>query len=354
MSFFAVAASVGGALLSSRASSKAAKGQQAATDKADATQRYIYDNNVRLNQPAIDAGNLGRNRLQYLLGLGGGGGGGGESRAAVRARLLPQFTSGGTPGTPGTQASNVPLNSGTPQPGMVWNNVGREDGGYWSNVAGPSASESSRIPGTAATPATPATPGTVDEAGLQAAIDAQSGGGYGNNGAGGGPNDPEYGSLSRNFTGADLATEPGYQFGLNEGYKGLDRRALAGGSYFSGQALKAAQRFGQDYAGTKYGEAFNRDNTNKTRTYNQLSTLGTGGQIAANQVQTAGTNWANQTGENQTANANAQGAAGIAQANTWGNALNSGAKAYQDYNTQNSLLNNLQGGGTWANNRRNE
>ena len=303
-------ASIAGGLLGSDSASDAAAGQAQATREANELQRYIYDSNVKLNQPAIDAGNLGRNKLLQLLGLGGTPGGApAQSRDQLRQSLLAKYT------TPGAM---TPTYEGV---------ASEENGQRWANGV--------RIP-TGFTSGAP----TIDETGLQAAIDAEMARGGIDSQSG------DYGSLMKAFTGDDLQNEPGYQFGLQQGNQALDRKAAAGGGYFSGAALKAAQRFGQDYAGTKFGEAFNRDTANKTNTFNRLTGLINPGQTAANQVGTMGASYANQVGNNLTSNATAQGAAGIAGANAWQNAINGGVNAYQQYNTGNSLLKNLNRYGT--------
>ena len=151
-----------------------------------------------------------------------------------------------------------------------------------------------------------------------------------------------FGSLLQNFTGEDLANDPGYKFGLDQGMQALDRRMASGGNYFSGAALKGAQRFGQDYAGTKFTEAFNRDAANKTRQYNFLAGLTSTGQNAAAQTGNAGQAMAQQVGANTTSAANAAGAAQIAQGNAWAGGLNNLAGMYQ----QNQLLNAITKGNT--------
>lgn len=300
-------ASIAGGLLGSDSASDAAAGQAQATREANDLQRYIYDNNVKLNQPAIDAGNLGRNKLLQLLGLGGTPGGApAQSRDQLRQSLLAKYT---TPGAMTPTYEGVPPLSGR---GSII--LRRSPTGFTSGAP------------------------TIDETGLQAAIDAEMARGGIDSQSG------DYGSLMKAFTGDDLQNEPGYQFGLQQGNQALDRKAAAGGGYFSGAALKAAQRFGQDYAGTKFGEAFNRDTANKTNTFNRLTGLINPGQTAANQVGTMGASYANQVGNNLTSNATAQGAAGIAGANAWQNAINGGVNSYQQYNTNNSLLAALNGG----------
>jgi hypothetical protein len=91
-----------------------------------------------------------------------------------------------------------------------------------------------------------------------------------------------YGSLSKQFTAPDLANDPGYQFQLEQGNKALDRRAAAGGGYFSGAALKAAQDYGQGLASTTFNDAYNRDVANKSQLYSMLSGQSGTGLNAAN------------------------------------------------------------------------
>jgi hypothetical protein len=150
----------------------------------------------------------------------------------------------------------------------------------------------------------------------------------------------DYGSLLKNFTGKDLANEPGYQFGLAEGQKGIDRRLQSGGNYFSGAALKAAGRFGNDYASTKFGDAFNRDAANKTRIYNFLQGGTSLGENAAAQTGNAGSNMAQQVGANTTAMGSAMGASQIAQGNAWSSGINNAYGGYQ----QNELMKKILGG----------
>ena len=67
--------------------------------------------------------------------------------------------------------------------------------------------------------------------------------------------------MQRNGAGAGanmLNADPGYNFRLSEGLKSLDRTAAARGGMLSGGALKAAQRYGQDYASNEFGNAYNR------------------------------------------------------------------------------------------------
>lgn len=145
--------------------------------------------------------------------------------------------------------------------------------------------------------------------------------------------DPNYGYLLRNFTGEDVANEPGYQFGMDQGMQALDRSAAARGNLLSGATLKAAQRYGQDYAGTKFNDAYQRDNNNKNRAFNWLMGLTTMGQNS--NVQAATTN--QQVGNNlsnlalQQGNAQAAGLMGVSNA----------FQNYQNNQFQNNLLSSL-------------
>lgn len=141
--------------------------------------------------------------------------------------------------------------------------------------------------------------------------------------------DGQYGSLLKNFTGQDLQNEPGYQFGLTEGQKGLDRRQLSGGNYFSGGALKAASRYNQDYAGTKFDNAFNRDSANKNRIYSMLSGLGGMGQNAAAQTGSAGTAAGQGMANTMIQSGNAQAAGQIGASNALTGGIGGAINAFQ-------------------------
>lgn len=123
-----------------------------------------------------------------------------------------------------------------------------------------------------------------------------------------------------------LASDPGYAFRLQQGQQAIDNKAAAGGSYFSGAALKAASAYNSGQASQEYGNYVN-----------QLSSLAGAGQTASNAASntasTYGTNVANTT----TAGANAQAASTIAGGNALTGSINSGLNGYY----QNNLLTNL-------------
>lgn len=129
------------------------------------------------------------------------------------------------------------------------------------------------------------------------------------------------GQLTGRFDGANVANEAGYAFGMNEGMRAVDNSASARGG-IGGAALKAGTRYAQDYAGTKYNDAFNRWNTENTGIYNRLANVAGLGQQAVAQVGAAGQNYANQAGSNMMGAGNAAAANSLNQGNIYGNALN--------------------------------
>lgn len=310
-------ASVVSGAMGASAAKSGSKMQADATREANELQKQQYDQTRADLEPYRNFGNSATSKLAMLLGLdmpggyGAGGAGSVESRDAIRARLESQFQT---------------------QKNPIWALAG-------GNSEGGSNGSDYYISGYA--------DGT-DETGLNAAIDAELARQRAaqQQGTRAAQSDPAYGSLLKNFTGQDLENEPGYQFGLKQGQNGLNNRLASAGSYFSGAALKAASRYNQDYAGTKFGEAFNRDAANKQRTYNFLSgAVGTGQNSAAMTGQ-AGANMANAVGANTTAMGNAQAAAGISQANTWGNALQNVAGAYQQGQLTDRILGGNRGFGS--------
>jgi hypothetical protein len=61
-----------------------------------------------------------------------------------------------------------------------------------------------------------------------------------------------------NLNPVDVQNDPGYQFNLQQGQQGLDRKAAASGGLFSGAALKDASQYNQDFANNYYQQAYGR------------------------------------------------------------------------------------------------
>ena len=153
--------------------------------------------------------------------------------------------------------------------------------------------------------------------------------------------------LATNYTpfGMDqFQQDPGYQFRLSEGLKALDRQAAARGGLISGAALKAAGRYGQDYASGEYQNAFNRYQTERAAQLQPLQSLAGVGQTTAQQIGQAGTQMASNVGEAQAAAAQARASGYTGAANALTGSLNTGLNAYLGYSqnqAQNALLRQL-------------
>lgn len=126
------------------------------------------------------------------------------------------------------------------------------------------------------------------------------------------------GGLAQDF---NAGSDPGYQFGLNEGLKALERTLPRAYGFDSGATLKALTRYGNDYATTKYNEAFNRDLAGKAQKYNFLAGLSGIGQTANSQVASGGMNFANNAGQNIMSGGAARAAGLVGQSNALSGAL---------------------------------
>ena len=310
MSWGAVAGAAVGLVGSSMAGG-AADAQAGAAAQTDATNRYIFDEQKKLQEPFRQTGLNANNRLAYLMGLGTGPNGGGA---------------GGTPAMTYEQARNQLLSQYTkPGDSMPWQlreQVGAGDSGI-APMAG----------------------GSVDEAGLSAAIQSLMAQNQGQGAqAAGDPNDPAFGSLMRRFGMEDFEADPGYQFRKEEGMRGVEGGAAARGGLLSGAALKAIQKYGQGLASQEYGNAYNRFTGDQTNQYNRLAGIVNTGQGATNQVSNAAGQYAQNTASNNAALGNAQAAGSIAQGNAWSQGIGQAFNGYQSNQLMN-MIRNPGGGG---------
>ena len=131
--------------------------------------------------------------------------------------------------------------------------------------------------------------------------------------------------------------DPGYQFRLSEGLKALDRQAAARGGLISGAALKAAGRYGQDYASNEYQNAFNRYQTERAAQLQPLQSLAGVGQTTAQTLGQAGQTMASNVGDIQQSAAAARASGYVGQANALTGALNTGLNYYQNQQLMNRL-----------------
>lgn len=128
-----------------------------------------------------------------------------------------------------------------------------------------------------------------------------------------------------------IQLDPGYQFGLKEGRQAIDRQTAAAGGRISGAALKAAARYGTDYATTGYSTAYARANQARTDRLNRLAALAGIGQTATQNVGALGANTAGANGALMAAAGSNAGAADMAQGNIWANTTNQLAALYGRY-----------------------
>lgn len=128
--------------------------------------------------------------------------------------------------------------------------------------------------------------------------------------------------------------DPSYKFRLGEGLKALERSAAARGGLISGGALKAAQRYGQDFASQEYGNAYNR-----------LAAMAGIGQTATNQLGANAGQYATGAGGLMTDAARARASGYMGSANALSQSLGQYMKYSSDQDFINAYKNRLAGGG---------
>lgn len=167
-----------------------------------------------------------------------------------------------------------------------------------------------------------------------------------------------YGSGIRPFGMSDFQADPGYAFRMKEGLKGLDQQAAARGGLISGNALRAAQQYGQDLGSQEYQNAYNRYRTNRSDVLTPLQSILGQGQTTASELGRTGANYATNAGSNMMAAGNARASGYTGSADAWNRALGgaagtvvSGLNANQMYGSGYNPYNNygsLAGGGSVA------
>lgn len=305
---------VGGAMGSS-ASSSAAKAQQRAAEEANALQRELYEKNTANFQPYLDAGNTGLQALLYRLGLGGGVPN--LTEAQIRQQLLPQYTSQRSAGNNPIPLSDLP-SAIRQQSGLRWDYNPKENrwgyvfGRYSGGGDGNTSYEGDEwyYPDSST-----AGGGVVDEAGLNAAIQARLKEQQAAQQAA--QKDPNYGFLLKRFSETDWKADPGYQFRLDQGNQALQNMAAMTGNLNSGRALKDAIGYNSGMASQEYGNAYSRFNNDQTNIYNKLAALAGMGQSSASSLAGVSQNYGAQVGNNLAQSANAQAAGTIGSNNAW-------------------------------------
>ncbi len=143
------------------------------------------------------------------------------------------------------------------------------------------------------------------------------------------------------FDGAELANDPGYQFGLREGRANLEQSAAARGNLFSTKTLRDLIQFGNDYGSTKFNERGMFRLGEQAQRYNQLAGVAGTGQTAAMGGAQLGQQSAGTIADLLTQGGNARAAGAIGQANAIGNTVGNLGNMYM----QQSLLDRIGGGG---------
>ena len=295
---------VGGALSSSAAGS-AASAQAKSADRAADLQYEQYLKSVELQEPFRQAGMLGQNRLMTLLGLGG----------------TAQYDD--TAYNKALQDYNARLSAIDPSQFTT-------GGGGYVTAAGDSGVDYYDPSG-----------GTFN----QKAYDAARAGIVAPDReqfrmAGGDVNDPMFGKYATaEYTPEMFAKgkDPGYQFRLDEGMKGLERSAAARGGLLSGGTLRGIQRYGQDAASQEFTNAFNRYQAERAGTLNPFQSMAGQGQSSANTLTNLGSNYANQAGEAYMGAGNARASGYVGQANAIGGGIGNISNQYY----QNQLMNRV-------------
>lgn len=278
---FSAVLGLGSSLIGASSASKAAKAQKEAADAQVELSREVYNDQKTLFAPFLGAGTNALNAYLYEMGLG---------EAPTVGGAIPTITSF-TETTPGTTSS--------------WT------GAYDDNN-----------PTTKTDPVT-TTKWRVGDNEFATEAEAQS---YAQANPTGGTT---YGGYTKT---------PGYDFRLNEGLGALERGAAAQGGLFSGNAMKSALQYGQDYATNEYGNYLSR-----------LSAMASSGQNAAGMQGAAAQNYGATSAQalSNYGNAAAAGHIGVGNALQGGLQNMAGYWGYQNANSGNTGSLNDLFNGSW-------
>lgn len=383
-----------GGMMASDAAGEASGAQQEASREATALQREMYEQ-TRADQAGYrQRGDLAGNRLAYMMGLqptgGAGVSGGGQTYNKTadqfRQELMGQYggVTSTTPSTAMFQTQSGPVSRADAKNILDdyyrrgWTSAYRSDDNVVQN-------EVNQIKALEDFLKQNQDQVRVDESGLNTAVQQAMAQQERDRAAAesAAQNDPAYGSLLRNFSASDLSsdplyslqkplidaamqrassfeTAPGYAFRKEEGQKGVENSAAARGGLLSGAALKAIQRYGQDFASNEYGNwfnqsnvdrnyiagqgdaSYNRFNTGTTNQYNRLAGLSGTGQSATNLVNTAGADYSKLAGQNITDAGNARAAGTVAQNNLLTGGITGAYNTYQNNQLMNLIRNPQQ------------
>jgi hypothetical protein len=246
--------SVTSAVIGSKAASKASKTQAEAADKATQLQSDIYYNNVDLQKPWYQAGESALSRLMGLAGLQNTSTGGATDPFAAQRTELQA----------GIDKYNKVI-ADPKLPALYKYSMGEKVKALQAQL--------SQLPAapTATQGIQPTGGGTPEEI---------------------------------------MAMDPGYQFRMDEGTRGVESTAAAKGGVLSGGTQKALERYRQGYASNEFQNVWNR-----------LAGIAGVGQQAANQTGALGANYANNASDTMTQAANARASGYVGGANAWSGAV---------------------------------
>lgn len=124
--------------------------------------------------------------------------------------------------------------------------------------------------------------------------------------------------VNRYPTAAEVMSSPGYQFGLSEGQRALDRQFARGGGRISGAAMRAGTRYATNYATSGYNAEWQR----RQDRLNRLAAIAGIGQTATGGSAMAGANSANAISGLLSSGGDAQAASQLQRGSIWGNTIN--------------------------------
>ena len=269
-----VGGSVLGGVISAQGAKSASDAQASSADASNATQRYMYDKSVEINQPALDARD---EALRVLLGDEYGGKRPAPNRNQIEMDLINQ---------------------------EIEKLGGREDFGigYASSIINNKRFEEAK---------SRVTDELIDEAYNKALAEYERG--------------PSPGLLSQGP--GEFTKAPGYDVRLKEGTNQLENMLASRGMTNSGVAGRSLQRYGQDYASNEYDNFLNRYYKSLDP---WLATAGLG-QTSAGQLTNATQNAAANISQNQLAAGNARASGYINQANAISGSIGTGLNNYFQY-----------------------
>lgn len=137
------------------------------------------------------------------------------------------------------------------------------------------------------------------------------------------------GYLTAQPTMTDMAKlMPNYEFGLRTGMGTLQNQINAGGGAIGGNALVAAQQYGQDYARNALGDAFNQYQTNRQNVAGNIFNAANVGQNAMNTTAAAGSGFASSNANLLSSIGNANAQATMAGSNAYTSGISNLAMLY--------------------------